>query len=71
MLILQCIIGLQSQNIGFKNSFDQEDIPREEQDLIENPRYFNSDGGKFDVVIIINKILYGQVEYKFLWYEKF
>ena len=30
MLILQCIIGLQSQSIDFKNTFAQADIPSEE-----------------------------------------
>ena len=38
------------------------------QGLIEIPRYFNSEeGGKIDVVIILNKILYGQVKYARPW----
>ena len=54
MLILQCILGLQSQSIYFTNSFAQADIPSGEPVLIELPRDFNSDGGKHDVVIKLN-----------------
>ena len=51
MLILQCIIGLQSQNIDFTNAFAQEDIPIGELVFNELPRYFKSDGGQHDVVL--------------------
>ena len=49
MLILQCILGLQSQSIDFTNSFAQADIPSGEPFFIELPRYFKSDGGQYDV----------------------
>ena len=45
MLILQCILGLQSQNIDFTNAFVQADIPSEETVFVEIPRDFKSDGG--------------------------
>ena len=40
MLILQCIIGLQSQSIDFKDAFAQADIPSGKTILIELPREF-------------------------------
>ena len=60
MLILRCIIGLQSQNIDFKNAFSQADIPSGEPVFIELPRDFKSDGEQGDVVLRLKKILYGQ-----------
>ena len=51
MLIMQCIIGLQSKSIEFTNAFAQADIPNREPVLIELPRYFKSDGGQHDVVL--------------------
>ena len=70
MLILQCILGLQSQSIDFKNAFAQKDIPSGEQVFIELPRNFKSDGEHGDVVLKLKKILYGQAEAARLWYEK-
>ena len=67
MLILQCIIGLKSQSIDFTNAFSQADIPSGDPVFIELPRYFKSNGGKCDVVIILKKILYGQYEDEQLW----
>ena len=40
MLILHCILGLQSQSIGFTNYFAQADISVEELFFVEIPRYF-------------------------------
>ena len=60
MLILQCILGLQSQSIEFTNAFAQADIPSGEPVFIEFPRDFKSDGGQHDVVLKLNKSLYGQ-----------
>ena len=60
MLILQCILGLQSQSIDFTNAFSQADIPSGEPAFIELPRNFKSDGGQHDVVIKLEKSLYGQ-----------
>ena len=55
MLILQCILGSQSQGIDFTNAFAQADIPSGEPFFIELPRYFKSDGGQYDVVQIKEK----------------
>ena len=54
MLILQCILGLQSQSIDFTNDFAQADIPSGEPLFIELPRDFISDGGQDDVVLKLN-----------------
>ena len=70
MLILQCILVLQSQSIDFTDAFAQADIPSGETVFIELTWDFKSVGGKEDVVLILNKILYGQVEAARLWYEK-
>ena len=59
MLIFQCIIGLQSQSIDFKNAFAQADIPSGEPVFIELPRDLKSDGGQQDVVLKLKKSLYG------------
>ena len=55
MLILQCILGLQSQNIDFKNAFAQADIPSGEPVFVELPRHFKSNGGQDDVVLRLKK----------------
>ena len=62
ILILQCIIGFQSQSIYFTNAFAQADILSGDPVFIELPRYFKSDGGQCDVVIRLKKSLYGQSE---------
>ena len=69
MLILQCILGFQSQSIDFTNAFAQEEIPSGGPVFIELPRYFKSGGGKNDVFLKLNKSLYGQAEATRLWYE--
>ena len=70
MLILQCILGLQSQSIDFTNAFAQADIPSGEPVFIELPRGLNSDVGQHDVVLKLKKSLYCQAEAARLWYEK-
>ena len=60
MLILQYILGFQSQIIDFTNEFAQADISSGEPVFIKLPRDFKSDGGKYDVVLIFNKSLYDQ-----------
>ena len=70
MLILQCILGLQNQNIDFTNAFAQADITRGEPVFIELPRDFKSDGGQHDVVFKLKKSLYSQSKAARLWYEK-
>ena len=70
MLIFQCIIFLQSQSIEFTNAFAQVDIPSGEPVFIELPRDFKTDRGQYDVVLKLNKSLYGQAEATHLWYEK-
>ena len=71
MLILKCILGLQSQIIDFANAFSQADIPSVEPVFVELPRDFKSDGNQGDVFLILRKSLYGQAESTRLWYEKF
>ena len=69
MLILRCIVSLQSQIIYFTNAFAQADIISGDPVFIEIPRDFMSDGGQWGVVIGLNKILYGQAEHSCIWYE--
>ena len=57
MLILQCIIGLNSQIVDFTNTFAQADIPSGELVFIKIPRYFKSDGRQNDVVLKLKKSL--------------
>ena len=54
-MILQRIIGLQSQIIDFTNAFSWADIPSGDLDLIEIPRDFKSDGGEGDIVLSTRK----------------
>ena len=70
MLILQFILGLQSQSINFTNAFAQADIPSGGPVFIELPRDLKSDGVQNDVVIKLKKSMYGQAESARLWYEK-
>ena len=69
-MILQCILGFQSQSTDFTNAFSQADIPIGEPVFIELPRHFKIDGGQHDVVLKLKKSLYGQAEDARLWYEK-
>ena len=62
------IIGLQIQIIDFKDSFDKEGIIVGEPVFIEISMDFSSDVGQCYVVIRLNKIIYGEVEYAHLWY---
>ena len=61
---------MQIQIIDFTNDFDKEDIPREGPFFIELTSCFNIGIGKFNVVVRLKKILYGQAKYACLWYEK-
>ena len=69
MLILQCILGLQSQSIDFTNVFDQEYITSGDPVFIGLIRYFKSDGGQCGVVIRLKKCIKVQAKYARLWYE--
>ena len=69
MLILQCILGLHSQSIDLKNAFDQAYIPSGEPVVIELPRYFRSNREQCDVVLRLNKSLYGQSQAAHLLYK--
>ena len=62
MLILECILGLQTQIIDFTNAFDKADIPSGEAVFIEIPRDFMNDGGQHDFILRLKKILYGQAK---------
>ena len=70
MLILHCILHLQSQSINFTNAIAQADIPSGEPVFVELPVDFKSDVGQHDVVLKLKKSLYGQAEAARLWYEK-
>ena len=70
IFVLQCILGFQSQIIDFTNAFSQADNPSGQPVFIEITRDFKSDGRQCDVVIRLNKSLYGQAESARLWYEK-
>ena len=69
ILILQCILSLESQNIDFTNDFVQSDIPSVNTVFIELPMDFRSDEGQYDVVLRLKKILHGQSKATSLWYE--
>ena len=69
MLILQCIIFLQSQSIEFKNTYSKADITCGEPLFIELTKDFNIDVEQHDVVLKLNKSLYCQAEDAWLWYE--
>ena len=69
VLILKCILSLQSQSIDFTNALDQADIPSGEPSFIELPGDLNSDGEQCDVDLRLKKSLYGQSEAVRLWYE--
>ena len=62
MLIFQCIVGFQSRSIDFKSSFAQADITSGYPVFIGIPRDLNINGVQGDVVIRLNKSLYGQAE---------
>ena len=62
ILIFNFILDLQIQSIDFTNNFSQADIPSGEPVSIELPRDFKSDGEQGDVILRLNKSLYGQDE---------
>ena len=62
---------MKSQSIDFKHAFAEADIPSGDPVFIEIHRYFNSDGGKCDVVLRLNNSLYGQSKAARIWYESF
>ena len=68
MFFFYFIIGLQIQIIDFKDSFDKEGIIVGEPVFIEISMDLSSDVGQCYVVIRLNKIIYGEVEYAHLWY---
>ena len=70
MFILKFILGLHIQSIDLSNVFAQVDIPGGDPVFIELHRNYNSDGEQCDVVLRLNKNLYGQAKDTHLWYEK-
>ena len=70
VLIFECIIALQIQNIDFQNSFAWMDIPRGGQVIFGIPRYFNINWRQRDAVLLLKKILCGQAKSACLWYKK-
>ena len=69
VLILYFIVVLQSRYFDFTNSFDRAYITGGGGLFIEVTSYFMSNGGKYYVVIIFNKILYVQAKAALLCYE--
>ena len=70
VLVIQCIIGLQSQSIELTNDFDQVDIPGGKPVFVDLTRYFKSDVGQYDDGLILKKSLYGQAKSTRICYEK-
>jgi hypothetical protein len=69
MLIMTCMLKLKTVSIDFSNAFAQADIPQGKAVYIECPRGYEPADGK-DMVLMLNKSLYGQAEAPRLWYEK-
>ena len=69
MLILTCILQLETLSVDFSNAFAQADIPNDSEVYIEVPKDFESVEEK-DIVLRLHKALYGQAEAPRLWYEK-
>ena len=69
MLIMSCLLNLTILSVDFSNAFAQADIPESQTVYIEPPQGFTSENGD-DIVLKLNKSLYGQAESPRLWYEK-
>ena len=69
MLIMSCLLNLTTLSVDFSNAFAQADIPESQTVYIEPPQGFTSENGD-DIVLKLNKSLYGQAESPRLWYEK-
>ena len=69
MLVMTCILKLKTVSIDFSNAFVQADIPKGKAVYIECPKGYEPANGK-DMVLMLNKSLYGQAEAPRLWYEK-
>ena len=69
MLIMTCILKLHTVSIDFSNAFAQADIPEGTHVYIECPKGYEPANGK-DMVLKLNKSLYGQAEAPRLWYKK-
>ena len=69
MLIMSCLLNLTTSSVDFSNAFAQADIPQSQTVYIEPPQGFTSENGD-DIVLKLNKSLYGQAESPRLWYEK-
>ena len=57
MFILICILGMKSKIIDIINYVAHENIPKGEQIFIEVPSNFKIHGEKYDVVIVLDKII--------------
>ena len=70
ILILVCILGLNSHSIDFSNSFSQADIPKEKYFYTQIPTNFTCPKVK-DMVLNLNKSLYIQAKAPGLWQQLF
>ena len=69
MLIMTCILKLHTVSIDFSNAFAQADMPKDSNIYIEYSKGYEPANGQ-DMVLRLNKSLYGQVKAPHLWYEK-
>ena len=69
VLIVSCLLNLTTLPVDFSNAFTQADILASQTVYIEPPQGVTSENGD-DIVLKLNKSLYGQAESPRLWYEK-
>ena len=68
MLVMTCILSLQTQATDFSNAFAQAELP-EPVYILPPAKYHCPEWGQ-DPILKLNKSLYGQAEAPRLWYEK-
>ena len=69
LLALSLQLGLKTRQVDFAQAFIQASLPEGEHIFIEPPHHFFDSSGK-DVVLKLNKSLYGLKQAAFLFYEK-
>ena len=65
-LFLKCILGIKIHSIYFYNAFEK--AKKVKDVYIEIPTNFTRGRGNF-IVVHINKIIYGLVEVRGVWYQ--
>ena len=69
LLAFSLQLGLKTRQVDFAQAFIQASLPEGEHIFIEPPSHFFNSGGK-DVVLKLNKSLYGLKQAAYLFYEK-